>query len=83
MMEDTLLADGFDDALMGFGYQHTKVIAVYDYQKCVKILMERDGMDEFDAIEHMDYNVVGSYVGDHTPIFIQRELMEMYGEYAT
>lgn len=78
MMEDTLLADGFEDALIGFGYQHTKVIAIYDYDKCVKVLMERDEMSEEDAIEHMEYNVVGSYVGEHTPIFLSKELNDEY-----
>lgn len=77
-MEDTLLADGFEDALIGFGYQHTKVIAIYDYNECVKVLMERDEMSEEDAIEHMEYNVVGSYVGEHTPIFLSKGLNDEY-----
>lgn len=77
-MEDTLLADGFEDALIGFGHQHSKQIAIYDYWKCVEVLMKRDGMTEEDAIEHMEYNVVGSYVGDYTPIFFDKELMNEY-----
>jgi hypothetical protein len=28
---NTLYADGFEDALIGLGWQHTKLIAVYDY----------------------------------------------------
>lgn len=78
MIEHTLLADGFEDALIGFGYQHTKVIAIYDYHKCVNVLIERDGMTEEEAVEHMDYNVVGSYVGEHTPIFINEDLIDEY-----
>lgn len=74
MMSDTLLADGFEDALIGFGYQHTKVIAIYDYNKCVTVLMDRDSMTEEEAIDYMEYNVVGSYVGEYTPIFIKEEL---------
>lgn len=77
-MEETLLADGFEEALVGFGYQHTKVIAIYDYNKCVEVLMTRDDMTEEEAIEHMDYNVVGSYVGEYTPIFLQKELADEY-----
>ena len=78
MIEEALLADGFEDALVGFGYQHTRVLAIYDYQKCINVLMSRDDMTEEEAIEHMDYNVVGSYVGDHTPIFLHKELMSEY-----
>jgi hypothetical protein len=29
-----------------------------------------EDMSEIDAIEHLDYNILGSYVGDYTPIFI-------------
>jgi hypothetical protein len=29
-----------------------------------------DGMDEIDAIEHLEYNVYGAYVGKGTPIYM-------------
>jgi hypothetical protein len=78
MIEDALLADGFEKALIGFGHQHNKNIAIYDYWECVKILMKRDKMTEEDAIEHMEYNVVGSYVGEYTPIFFNKDLLNGY-----
>ena len=34
--------------------------------------MERDSMTEHEAHEFMEFNVVNSYVGDFTPIFIHR-----------
>jgi hypothetical protein len=34
--------------------------------------MRRDKMTEEEAIEYMDFNVVGSYVGDATPLFVKR-----------
>jgi hypothetical protein len=61
-----LLADGFDDALIGIGQQLTLYLAVYDYDKCVEILMTRDGMSRDDAIEFMEVNVVGP----RTPVFV-------------
>jgi hypothetical protein len=70
--EDTLLADGFEDALMGIGRQANKPLAIYDYEKCIDILMERDGMDYAQATEWMEYNVVGAFVGPYTPIFFHR-----------
>ena len=73
-MDHTLLADGFEGALIGYGHQHSKLLAIYDYNKCVDILIERDGMTEEDAIEHMDYNVVGSYMGEYTPIFLDANI---------
>ena len=67
---NTLYADGFEDALIGLGWQHTKLIAIYDYDKCVEILIMREDMTHEEAIEWMEYNVVGSYVGEYTPIFM-------------
>lgn len=64
-----LLADGFESALIGHT-QGSNVVAVYDYDLCVHILMERDDMTCMDAVEFMEFNVVGSYVGEKTPIFI-------------
>ena len=71
-MENVLLADGFADALIGYGQQFSKILAVYDYDKCVEILMSRDGMEYDDAVEFMEYNVVGAYVGENTPVFVQK-----------
>lgn len=67
---NTLYANGFEDALIGLGWQHMKLLAVYDYAKCVEILMERDEMTHEEAIEWMEYNVVGAYVGEYTPVFL-------------
>jgi hypothetical protein len=64
--EETLKADGFDDAVIGITRDK---ILVYSIEKTIQILMEED-MSEIDAIEHLDYNILGSYVGDYTPIFI-------------
>jgi hypothetical protein len=65
-----LMADGFDDALIGIGQQFSTYLAVYDYDKCVEVLMTRDGMSRDDAIEFMEVNVVGSFVGPRTPVFV-------------
>ena len=66
---DAVFADGFDAAIIGYD---TNCTVVYDYDKCMKILMQRDSMTEHEAHEHMEFNVVGAYVGDFTPIFIHR-----------
>ena len=71
--EQLLLADGFDEAILGIAEGMGRSAAVlYDYRKCVQILMERDGMEEDEAQEFMDVNVVGAYIGQHTPVFLQR-----------
>jgi hypothetical protein len=45
--------------------------AVYSYDKCVEVL-ERD-MDYEDAVEYMEFNVTGAYVGEQTPVFTREE----------
>ena len=68
-----LLADVFSRAFIGIGHRAgSNDIAVYDYDKCAKVLMRRDGMTQEEAYEFLDFNVVGSYVGDLTPIFVER-----------
>ncbi len=66
---DILLADGFEDALLGYVQQFNTMMALYDREKCIAILMERDGMDEEGAEEFFDFNVVGAWVGKNTPAF--------------
>tara|TARA_R110002020_G_scaffold103416_7_gene242193 strand:- start:4707 stop:4964 length:258 start_codon:yes stop_codon:yes gene_type:complete len=66
-----LKADGFDDAILGIS---TRIgddsLIAYDYDKCIKILQKDLSYEE--AVEYMEFNVVGSYVGEGTPIFIKR-----------
>ena len=68
--EEALLADGFEQALLGFGTQFHHAIAIYDYDACVQILMRRDNMSYDDALEHMEFKVVGSCMGKNTPVFM-------------
>ena len=44
---------------------------MYDYEKCVKIFMDQ-GMDHEEAIEWMEFNVVGAWMGEHTPVWLCR-----------
>jgi hypothetical protein len=66
------VADGLDDALMGYGEQAGQTVAVYDYEKCLDIFVKRDGMDREEAAEHMSYNVAGTYLPGKTPVFLER-----------
>lgn len=67
---EALFADGFEDALIGSAEQFSKVCAAYDYNACIRILKDRDGMSEDEAVEFFSFNVTGAYVGEFTPIFV-------------
>jgi hypothetical protein len=64
-------ADGFDEAIIGVGRQFDKPDRlIYDYDKCLMILMLDQEFDQQDAIDWMDYNVLGAFIGEETPIFM-------------
>ena len=65
----TLLADGFEDAIIGIDTSNEVFRVIYDKQKMATILQERDGMSIEDAWEYLEYNVFGAYVGEGTPIY--------------
>lgn len=62
-----LKADGFDEAVMGFDFNSDRLI--YSISKMIEILMQ-DGMDRTDAIEYLEFNTFGAYVGEKTPIYM-------------
>ena len=63
--------EGFDSAILGV--DESRMVLIYSYKRCIDILIS-DGMDEIDAIEYMEYNVAGCYLGEDTPV-ICRDLM--------
>ena len=67
--EHTLFADGFDDAILGFSHEWTETPkVVYSKLKMIEVC-EEEGMSVEEAIEYLEYNVWGAYVGDGTPIY--------------
>jgi hypothetical protein len=67
--ENTIFYDGFDDAIIGVELHTFRVI--YSTLKCIEILCK--DMSEDDAREHFEFNVVGGYVGEKTPIYCDDE----------
>jgi hypothetical protein len=65
--EEFLIADGFDDAVIGVEIPSMRLI--YSVTLCLGILMTDEEMSLEDAIEHFDFNVSGAYVGEQTPIW--------------
>jgi len=65
---EALTADGFEGAFIGicrrFGQES---LAAYDYEKCIDIISEDMTHDE--AVEYFDFNVIGAWVGEGTPVF--------------
>jgi hypothetical protein len=76
MDEDVLYADGFEEAFIGYSWRFNDgPLATYDRDKCIEILM-RD-MDHDEAVEYFEFNVVGAWVGEWTPVFVSLGTMEI------
>ena len=72
--ESLLTADGFDEAFVGIGRRCSRPdVAVYDVSKMVSILVKRDGMSEEEAIEYIEFNTIGAWVGEQTPIYLDQK----------
>jgi hypothetical protein len=72
MNPEALLADGLEDALVGYTVNHHHAhVAVYDIAKCIEVLVKRDGMTHEDADEFLSFNTLGAYVGPNGPLFVR------------
>tara|TARA_R100000697_G_scaffold32460_4_gene43702 strand:+ start:1307 stop:1534 length:228 start_codon:yes stop_codon:yes gene_type:complete len=69
----TMFAVNFTEALIGYGYQFKNHVAIYSREKCIDILMKREGMDRKEAEKYFEHNVQGAYVGEETPVFLSQE----------
>ena len=67
--KNTMLADGFENAIIGLDVANDVFRVIYDRQKMIDILVHGDGMPIDDAIEYLEFNVWNTYVGEGTPIY--------------
>jgi hypothetical protein len=69
---DLLFADGFDDAILGVvercGFDP---VVCYSADKIIDILM-KDDMSHEEAVEYYEFNILGAYVGEKTPMYLER-----------
>jgi hypothetical protein len=67
-----MLANGLEEAFVGVAHRYgfSVPVAAYDREKCIEILM-RDGGTREEAEDFFEYNTLGAWVGDSTPLFIQ------------
>lgn len=70
---EILIADGLNEAVIGFKIviveNNEYIKLIYSIEKCIDILVERDGMTPNIAVEFLEFNTVGAYVGHNTPIW--------------
>ena len=66
-----LTMDGYDDCIAGVCTRYGQPpILIYDRAKVISSL-ESDGMTTEEAEEYFDFNIIGAWVGDDTPCFME------------
>ena len=67
-----ITGDRLNDAIIGTGGRcGMEEVFVYSYDKILDILMTEDEMTEREAIDYIEYNIAGAYVGELTPILVR------------
>jgi hypothetical protein len=69
--EDALLLEPrerYDSCIIGATYDGEKII--YDAIKIIEALIEEDEMTEDEATEYFEFNILGAYLGENTPIYV-------------
>jgi len=67
----------YEDAIIGIAHRFgSDMIVAYDYNKVLELLVEQfkeagSPDPHMDALEWFDFNIINSWVGDKTPIFIE------------
>jgi len=80
--EGAILLDGLEGAILGvaeeFGSAGGRIL--YSKPRILKILQDRDGMTLSEAIEFYEFNILGMWVSDQNPIFLDMEIeVERHG----
>jgi len=75
--EDLLFADGYDSAITGVcvGFDSERV--AYSIPKMINICVQEVGMEHSEALEWLEFNTFGAYVGKNTPIYFDDEILTL------
>lgn len=85
--EEALVCDGFDEAIIGMAERiNLGPVVAYSVEKIIEILMSQSDITEADldededlesrkytdALEYFEYNIKGAWMGEFTPVFIEK-----------
>jgi hypothetical protein len=72
--------DGYDGAILGTAERiNLGPVVVYDIEKIIEISINEHGMNEEQARENFDFNIIESYIDENMPIFFTK--IECYYEF--
>jgi uncharacterized protein YjaZ len=65
--EYILCCVGYDKCIIGYEFKDN-IRLIYSVKRIINQLIE-EGLTEEEAYEHYEFNIVGAWVGEKTPIF--------------
>ena len=70
---DALLLDPeyFDDAIVGIIHDFNRTAVCYSELKIIELLMSEDKMDYDEAVEYYQYNILGAWMGEWSPMYLE------------
>ena len=78
--EEALLMEprsDYDSCIIGVGHRfHDGPLAIYSVERILAVL-QGDGMDEESAMEWFDFNIIGGWHGEGTPIYVRESEMRV------
>ena len=77
----TYTADGFDDAIIGIETKGEVPRVVYSVDLMIKSLCDNHGWSMDEAIDFINYNVIGSYLGEGMPLYVHTMTAEEVHDY--
>lgn len=69
--------EDYDPCIVGVGRRFNDTVLTYSI-KAILDMHVRGGMTYEEAGEHFEYNTIGGWYGDQTPIFLQDTVLEDY-----
>ena len=67
----------FDEAIIGVASNSVGMMAVaYSEPKVIDLLIKHDRMTPDEAMEYYQFNILGAYLGENTPVFIDDVVLE-------
>jgi len=69
--EPLVFAAGYDEAILGIAWREGVPVVAYSTNAILATLCRRDRMKRDEAQEFFDFNILGAWVGEQTPFFVQ------------
>ena len=73
--DEVVVLEAFQDAFLGFAERNDfpGAVACYDKSVVFQILTSKYGLDNTEAVDFFEANILGSWLGEATPVFVTVE----------